>query len=134
MNDHFLLELVWVLFTFGWKPLLIGLALALALVAWGSRRDRLIFQLAVLAVATLVLWIAIVVGTEVGYVTWQSLPNPPDEAFSDSGGPFVSLFLGWAPSLFFLGIVYAILSATRGRARTTPSSSSPPASPSESPT
>lgn len=122
MNDHFLLELVWVIFTYGWKPLVIGLTLSLFLVLWGSKRVHLLSRLTVLAVATLGLWIAIVVGTELGYHTWQCLPDPPDEAFSDTGGPLVSLFLGWLPSLVLLGLAHGLFRLARGR----PNPPSPP--------
>ncbi|NNM31159.1 MAG: hypothetical protein HKO57_16700, partial [Akkermansiaceae bacterium] len=73
------------------------------------RRGRLWARLTFLAAATFVLWLALIVGVEYGYNAWQSSPNPPDEAFSDTGGPFATLFLGWVPSALVLGIVYLLL-------------------------
>ena len=109
MNDHFLLEAVWLLFTYGWPSLACGLTISSAMVIWGSRRVRRRSRMAVLAAATFVLWIALVVGIEYGYNAWQSIPNPPDEAFSDTGGVFVMLFLGWVPGGTILGIAHLFL-------------------------
>ena len=109
MNDHFLLEAVWVLFTYGWPSLACGLAISSVMVIWGSRRVRRRSRMAVLAATTLVLWIALIVGVEYGYNAWQSIPNPPEEAFSDTGGPFFVLFAGWLPILIMLGIVHLFL-------------------------
>ena len=67
MNDHFLLEAVWVLFAYGWPSVACGLAISLVMVIWGSRRVRHGSRMAVLAAATLVLWIALIVGIEYGY-------------------------------------------------------------------
>ena len=65
------------------------------------------------------------VGTETGYRTWQNQPNAPEEAYSDTGGPFTALFLGWAPSLALLGIFYAVLLVTRGSQVSAPPSVGP---------
>jgi hypothetical protein len=45
-------------------------------------------------------------GIERGYFIWQSLPNPPEEAFSDTHAA-AGLFLGWLASLVFLGCLNA---------------------------
>jgi len=109
MNDHFLLEAVWVICTYGWPSVTCGLVISSAMIIWGSRRVRRSSRKAVLAAAVVVLWLALIVGVETGYHAWQSIPNPPEEAFSDTGGPFVVLFLGWLPSLVVLGIEHLLL-------------------------
>lgn len=109
MNDHFIIEAFWVVFTYGWVSLACGLALSAALVVWGSRRKQMRSRMAVLAAAILLLWIALTVGVEYGYNALQSIPNPPDAAFSDTGGPFFMLFLGWLPSFVLVGIGHLVL-------------------------
>lgn len=109
MNDHFIIEAFWVVFTYGWVSLACGLALSVALVVWGSRRKQIRSRMAVLAAAILLLWIALIVGVEYGYNAWQSIPNPPDAAFSDTGGPFFMLFLGWLPSFVLVWIGHLVL-------------------------
>ena len=59
-------------------------------------------------------------GVERGYSIWQSLPNPPDEAFSDTDAA-AGLFLGWLPSLVFLGCLHALLIRIRHGRRLHPS-------------
>ena len=109
MNDHFLLEAVWVIWTYGRASLICGLVISLVMVFWGSRRMRRRLRMAALATATLVLWIALIVGVTYGYNAWQSIPDPPEEAFSDTGGPGSVLLAGWLPSSVVLGIVHLIL-------------------------
>ncbi len=109
MNDHFLLEAIWVLFTYGRWSLVCGLAISSVIVIWGSRRASRPSRMTMLAAATFVLWFALIVGVEYGYHAWQSIPNPPEQAFSDTGGPGITLLLGWLPSLVLLGIVHVLL-------------------------
>jgi hypothetical protein len=121
-EDHFLLEAVWVIFRYGWWSLACGLALSSVMVVWGSRRVHRRARLTVLAAATLVLWIALVVGVEYGYATWQGVPDPPEEAFSDTGGPGAVLLAGWLPSLVVLGMAHLVL---RRRWRASPAGATP---------
>jgi hypothetical protein len=109
MSDHFLREAVWVLFTYGWPYLAGGLAISALMVLWGSRCKRRCSRKTVLTAAVIVLWLALIVGVETGYHAWQTTPNPPKEAFSDTGGPAVVLFLGWLPGLVVLGIEHLAL-------------------------
>lgn len=109
MNDNFLLEAIWVLCTYGIAFTVSGLVISSVLVLWGSRRAKLWARIAFLGGAIILLWIALILGIENGYHAWQSIPNPPKEAFSDAGGPFTILFLGWFPSLVILGIEHLLL-------------------------
>lgn len=63
-----------------------------------------------LSIGVLTIWAAIFVGSDLGYRAWQSMPDPPAEAFSDASvlGAFV---LGWIPGLVFCSIVFG---AVRG--------------------
>ncbi len=51
-------------------------------------------------------WAAVVVGGGKWFDTWQSMPNPPDEAFHDTG-MFGALLLGWVPATLAVGFVFA---------------------------
>lgn len=106
--NYFLTETAWVQCNYGWQPLACGSAISLVLVAWASRRIRPGVRIAALAAAVLVLWIALFVSAEVGYSAWQGIPDPPDEAFSDTG-PIFMLIMGWFPSVIILGIVHLLL-------------------------
>ena len=109
MKDHFLLETIWILCSYGAGYSLGSLLIALLLVAWGSGRKRVGVRMALLGTAVLILWIGLILGVETGYSVWQSIPEPPPEAFSDTGGPFVVLFMGWFPALVLLGGVHFLL-------------------------
>jgi hypothetical protein len=66
---------------------------------------RLNFRKALLAAAILPLWIAMFIAADSGYRAWQSIPNAPEEAFSDTG-PIFLLLAGWLPSF---GVVFLLL-------------------------
>lgn len=106
---NLLQETAWILCTYGALYSACGLAISFAMVVWGSLRARRVPRMVTLAAAILVLWITMIVGVESGYYVWQSTPHPPDEAFSDTGGPFFVLLLGWLPSLVVLGIAHLVL-------------------------
>jgi hypothetical protein len=108
MDNHFLVETTWVLCTYGIKYFVCGLAISFLILIFGSSRARLVPQLAFLMAAVLVLWVAMFVGAEVGYSAWQGIPNPPNEAFSDTG-PIFFLLAGWLPGSAAVGIMYLVL-------------------------
>ena len=94
--------------THGAKYLGVGLALAVFIVIAGSRSSVTAIRLGLLAIATLALWFSSVISVEVGYSVWQSTPDPPDDAFSDTGAIFW-LVAGWLPSGLLLGALYRLL-------------------------
>ena len=94
--------------THGAKYLGVGLALAVFIVIAGSRSSVTAIRLGLLAIATLALWFSSVISVEVGYSVWQSMPDPPDDAFSDTGAIFW-LVAGWLPSGLLLGALYRLL-------------------------
>lgn len=108
MHDDFLLETVRVLAVRGWKPLALGLGISLAMAIPGARLRGIGWSVGILLVAILGLWIALFIGVDSGYRAWQSGPNPPDEAFSDTGGPFSMLFFGCVPATLLLGTVFGL--------------------------
>ena len=56
-------------------------------------------------VGILGVWFGLFLGSEKYFRVWQTIPNPPDEAFSDSG-PMVFLFAGWVPGVVVMGILF----------------------------
>lgn len=94
--------------TYGAKYLWVGLAIAVFIVIAGSRSSVTAIRLGLLAIATLALWVSSVISVEVGYSVWQSMPDPPDDAFSDTGAIFW-LVAGWLPSGLLLGALYRLL-------------------------
>ena len=85
---NFLAETIWVMCTYGAWHLAWGLAISSMIVIWASRRMRLSLRMTLLVAATLALWIAMFIAADSGYRAWQGIPNPPDEAFSDTGPIF----------------------------------------------
>ena len=113
MKDHFLLETIWILCSYGAGYSLGSLLIALLLVAWGSGRKRVGVRMALLGTAVLILWIGLILVAKQARVLWQGIPEPPQEAFSDTGEPFVVLFMGWFPALVLLGGVHFLLCRCR---------------------
>ena len=60
-----------------------------------------------LIVGLLSFWGGLFIGSEVGYQVWQTSPDPPPEAFSDTF-PMGALFFGWLPSGFVCGCVFGV--------------------------
>jgi len=108
-HSYFITEAFWVILTYGVKYTACGFAISTLMVLWGSFRKRLGWRIASIGAATVVLWFAMFIAVESGYRAWQSIPNPPDDAYSDTGGPFFILFLGWLPSLVILGTEHFLL-------------------------
>lgn len=104
-------EAIWVMGEYSMQTVLIGLGIALVLVVWGTRRVRPGVKTAALIAGVFTLWAALFLAVDAGYRAWQESPNPPDEAFSDAGGPFFFLLLGWLPSGILLGTVFFLTSA-----------------------
>ena len=67
MKDHFLLETIWILCSYGAGYSLGSLLITLLLVAWGSGRKRVGVRMALLGTAVLILWIGLILGVETGY-------------------------------------------------------------------
>jgi hypothetical protein len=103
-------EAIWVMGEYSSQTVMIGLVISIALVVWGSRRVRPGVKTALLIVGVFALWAALFLAADAGYRAWQESPNPPDEAFSDAGGPFFFLLLGWLPSGILLGSVFLLAS------------------------
>ena len=82
-----------------------SVAVVASFVAGWSRTTQLSTTLLLIAIVTF--WAAMFIGSDMGFRVWQSIPNPPPEAFHDSF-PSGALFLGWFPSGIFCGIVFLL--------------------------
>ena len=81
----------------------VGLALVAAVLAavnrsWWGRAP-------ILLVGILAVWVGIFLGSEKYFRVWQSIPNPPDEAFADTG-PMGALIAGWMPGILVVTILF----------------------------
>lgn len=87
--------------------LLLGCLIAGTLsLAAGTRSGCLVPGLLVL-IGVIVVWAALFFGSDMGYRAWQSMPDPPDEAFSDAS-VLGALVLGWLPGLVFCSSVFGV--------------------------
>lgn len=71
-----------------------------------------VFPGTLLVVGVLAFWAATVFGADFGYRAWQSLPDPPAEAFSDASVMGAMLF-GWFPGVLFCLAVFGLVRGTR---------------------
>lgn len=76
-----------------------------------GRRSR-VSQLLLLGFATISAWLGLALGSDLGFRFWQSLPDPPPEAFSDAF-PTGAIMFGWAPAGLFAGFCFAVASVLR---------------------
>ncbi len=84
-----------------------GLPLGVVGAAYAGWSRSWIARGAVLPVCVLCVWATLVLGVDAWFRTWQSMPNAPDEAFSDAGA-MVPVLLGWAPAGVVVGGVFVV--------------------------
>ena len=80
-------------------------ALIVSLVA-GWRRGCIV-PLICLPLGVFGFWAGLFFGAEIGYRQWQSMPDPPDEAFADTA-PLGALLIGWLPGSVFCGAIFGL--------------------------
>ena len=54
-----------------------------------ATRCRWLSATLLLATAICIFWSSLLFGLEIGFRAWQAIPNPPEEAYSDSGPSIV---------------------------------------------
>jgi chromate transport protein ChrA len=108
-------EMLWVMWTYGLQFAVGGLLAALLITIWSSSQANSGLRMGGLVFATLALWFGLFLAVDSGYRSWQGIPNPPEEAFSDTGGPFFMLFLGWLPSAILVGLFLLVLASRSAR-------------------
>jgi len=61
-----------------------------------------------LVVGVLAFWLAVFIGSDMGYRAWQSMPDPPREAFSDAS-VLGALVFGWIPGGMFCLTIFGLV-------------------------
>lgn len=91
---------------------LLGCFIAAVASFFAGRISGCIWPSALLLIGVLAIWSALFVGSDLGYRAWQSMPNPPREAFSDAS-VVGSLLFGWFPGGIFCLTVFGLVRAMR---------------------
>lgn len=81
----------------------------------GTRSGCLVPGILVL-LGTIAFWAALFIGSDMGYRAWQSMPDPPEEAFSDAS-VMGTVILGWFPGLVSCTLVFGLVRCFRGLLR-----------------
>ena len=84
------------------------LGAALALGVWGGWGRGWPRALAGLLGGVLLIWGGLIAAVGLYFQTWQTAPDPPEEAFSDGGSLFFVLYLGWLPGLLLIGPTFGL--------------------------
>lgn len=120
--------------------LLLGCLIAGTLSLVAATRSGCLLPGFLLLVGVLVFWVALFIGADMGYRAWQSMPDPPEEAFSDASA-VGALLMGWVPGGVFCLLVYVVVRGMRWLAHwanpdgNSPTAADPPeAAPAESQT
>jgi len=79
---------------------LVGCLIAVIASFFASRNSGCSIPGALLALGVLSFWVGLFIGSDVGYRAWQSMPDPPKEAFSDASA-MGALVFGWFPGGVF---------------------------------
>ena len=78
----------------------VGASVSAVVAFIGGRMSGIVGPLVLLFLSAFVCWLALFLGLEIGYQVWQSGPDVPREAFSDTA-PMGALLAGWIPGGFF---------------------------------
>ena len=57
--------------------------------------------------SVLIFWVTFFLGLDLGYRAWQSMPDPPDAAYSDAS-PSGVLIAGWVPGGIYASFWYGL--------------------------
>jgi hypothetical protein len=90
---------------------LVGCAIAAiaAIAAFvAGRMSGWVWPLALLAIGVIAFWVAIFFGADMGFRAWQSMPDPPPEAFSDASVVGM-LVAGWVPGGMFCLTIFGLV-------------------------
>lgn len=91
---------------------LLGCLIAATASFFAGRMSGCLLPGVLLSVGVLVFWAAVFIGSDLGYRAWQSMPDPPDEAFSDASA-VGALVLGWFPGAIFCSTVFVLVRVIR---------------------
>ena len=89
-----------------WTLFSVGSGVALLACVFAAIKRSWLGRIPLLFVGSLALWAGLLLGSDAYFRVWQGMPNPPDEAFSDSG-PSLLVIAGWIPGT--IGIIILFL-------------------------
>lgn len=89
---------------------LLGCLIAVVASFFAARLSGCVWPGLLLIAGVKAFWSGLFIGMAFGYTAWQSMPDPPDEAFSDASALGALLF-GWFPACCFCLVVFG---TTRG--------------------
>ena len=81
--------------------------------AWKASGRGPVGQVLVLLLAFVVIWLSLILGVYWGYGAWQSMPDPPEEAFADGADLAGSVLFGWMPSGLGCLVVWLVAHTVR---------------------
>jgi hypothetical protein len=85
-----------------------GATVGIVLSVWAGLRGHILLRLLCLLGGVLAVWAGLFFGVHMGYGAWQSIPDPPDEAFADGAKLTVALFFGWLPAGLLCVVTWAL--------------------------
>jgi len=91
---------------------LLGCSIAAIASFFAGRMSACLVPGVLLTIGVVVLWAAMFIGSDLGYRAWQSMPDAPDEAFSDASA-VGALVLGWLPAGVFCLTVFGLVRVLR---------------------
>ena len=83
-----------------------GVLLGIGLSILAGSMKSFWWRIPVFFLAVILLWGSLAVGVAKGYDAWQSMPDPPDEAFADGADLTGSVLFGWMPSLVVCTVTF----------------------------
>jgi hypothetical protein len=84
----------------------IGLSCGVAAAGLAAWNRSWLGRIPLLMVGVLSVWLGLFLGSEKYFRVWQSMPDPSDEAYADTG-PIGALLLGWLPGLIVVAASFA---------------------------
>ena len=100
----------------------IGLLAGVVAATLAARNRSWLGRIPLLLAGIIGVWLGLFLGSDHAFRVWQSMPDPPDEAFADTG-PIGALLIGWLPGAIIVGVVFGLarlLLAWRRRRPTAP--------------
>jgi hypothetical protein len=88
-----------------------GLSVAIFLSYLAARKSGWMVPALLLLVGIVTFWASLFIGLDIAYRAWQTIPNPPPEAYADPE-PAFAFVLGWIPGTLFCGLVFGLVRLT----------------------
>ncbi len=84
----------------------IGVVLGVIAALSAARNRSWLGRIPLLLMGTLCVWAGLFFASEKYFRVWQASPDPPNEAFADTG-PLGALLAGWIPGGLLVGVAFA---------------------------